>query len=125
MQKLKAQLSSFNKRLHFQWANKLPNRARWMTWLSLMRSRFTYGLSVVAHHFPPAVKSQTQFLYCTVKNLLQINIKPKTEDLLQLALGMNPDTFVQKQNRRTQNNIYGITDDLLQEEIKQAESRLK
>ena len=88
LHKLKNKVKTFKRHLAVSNVLKLPKDIQLLTWLSLFKSRFTYGIYTVGH-FCPAVKLHFEkFLYQTVKILLEVRNNPNKDELLAIALGI-------------------------------------
>ena len=68
---LNQNLRKFKSALSLIWANKLPQSTRYLAWISLIKSRFTYGLKVLLAHQKQGVRVfYEKLLYQSVKALL-------------------------------------------------------
>ena len=78
IQQQKQKLRNFKSTLKLAWLCDAPHKIRYIAWKSLLVSRFSYGLSLLANHDSKIRQLQTQILYRMTKSVLQINSNPPT-----------------------------------------------
>ena len=90
---LNRRLTSYKRQLSMCWATKLPHKIRHLTWQSLIYSRFSYSLALVASFNKKTEEFHTKLLYQSFKGLLQTKRNPNKEGLLRMVLGIFPSQF--------------------------------
>ena len=96
-QTLKAQMTAFKRQISMSWAYKVPSKVKLLAWNSLIRSKFMYGLYCVTMHSKRAVPTIKQFFYNSLKNMLQLKSKPRSETLFKITLGTDIETYIDLQ----------------------------
>ena len=79
--------------------HKLPAKIRFLTWQSLLLSKFNYGLTTIAQYDNKVVLIAKSFFYQSFRALMNIKSKPIAEGLLKIILGLPFNDFFELQKR--------------------------
>ena len=107
-------LRNYRRQLSLSWSTKLPDQTRYLAWPSLIYSRFTYGLALIAAHQPKIEALHTKLLYQSFKGYLQTKKTPCANDLLETIMGCSVESF--NKNLRL-STIQKVTDGTVSETL--------
>ena len=97
---LKTALAAHKQQISMSWAHKFPAKLKLLAWSSLLRSKLLYGLFCVAGRCRKVAESVQSFLYSSIKHMLGLKSRPRSEKLFQATLGTSCGKLVELQVHR-------------------------
>ena len=75
--------------MNLQWANKVPDKNRYIAWQSFINRRFTYALCATVYYFKSQFLASERYYLNVIRVLLRIKQKISTRNLFNIKLGLD------------------------------------
>ena len=90
---LNKHMQQLKHKLQMTWALKLPARAKLRAWQSLIVSRLTYGMTLLAAISDKMAEALHTLWYRALKGLINIKGNPKKDAMIKQIFGISAERF--------------------------------